>query len=198
MCFYLIQNIFYDDTEDFLLNINDTLLAGPANAHVDRSQHCTTSAKRKFCHTIQFDNTSSIPQKQHKRRHLKAENNTQGRDEDNTQGKFGPYTRADADATVMVMPIHDPNPVDISSRKILDPSGELLWTRRYGVMELDESRGILFLPRARPRTASNYILETTSLYDYDTHSFHQSITDTPSQPPHAYRAIPTSPGTYIC
>ncbi|KIK36696.1 hypothetical protein CY34DRAFT_811065 [Suillus luteus UH-Slu-Lm8-n1] len=142
-----LAQAFYDDTEDFLLNINDTLLAGPANAHVDRSQHCRTSAKRKSCHTTQFDNTSSIPQKQHKRRRLKAggtthgkgKKKTQGKDEDNAQGKFGPYTRADADATVMIMPTHDPNPVDISSRKILDPSGELLRTRRYGVMELDDS-----------------------------------------------------------
>jgi hypothetical protein len=38
----------------------------------------------------------------------------------------------------MVMPVDDPNPVDISSRKILDPSGESLRTRRYGVMELDD------------------------------------------------------------
>jgi hypothetical protein len=36
------------------------------------------------------------------------------------------------------MPAHDPNSVDISSRKIHDPTGESLWTRRYGVMELDD------------------------------------------------------------
>ncbi|KIK32190.1 hypothetical protein CY34DRAFT_814393 [Suillus luteus UH-Slu-Lm8-n1] len=96
-----VVQAFYDDTEDFLRNIDDTLLAGPADAHVNRSQHCTTSAKRKSCHTIQFVNTSSIPKK-HKRRRLNAEENTRGKDEDNTQGKFGPT--------------HDPNPVDISSR----------------------------------------------------------------------------------
>ncbi|KIK33537.1 hypothetical protein CY34DRAFT_18306 [Suillus luteus UH-Slu-Lm8-n1] len=142
----LVQ-VFYDDTEIFLRNINDTLLAGPANAHVNRSQHCTTSTKRKSCHTTQFDDTSSIPKKQHKRRRPNAEENTQGKgknakgkgkEKENTRGKFGPYTRADVNATAMAMPSHDPNPVDISSRKILDPSGEPLWTRRYGVMELDD------------------------------------------------------------
>ncbi|KIK33747.1 hypothetical protein CY34DRAFT_18176 [Suillus luteus UH-Slu-Lm8-n1] len=123
-------NSFHNDTEDSLRNINDTLLAGPADAHVDRSQNCTTSTKRKSCHTTKFGNTSSIPKKKPKCRSLKGN--------DNTQGKFGPYTLADVQATVMVMPVDDPNPVDISSRKILDPSGESLRTRRYGVMELDD------------------------------------------------------------
>ncbi|KAG1734546.1 hypothetical protein EDD22DRAFT_925578, partial [Suillus occidentalis] len=142
------SNSFHNDTEDSLRNINDTLLAGPANAHVNRSQNCTTSTKRKSCHTTQFGNTSSIPKKKPKRRHLNDEDDTQGKgknnakgkgkEKDNTQGKFGPYTRVDDHATVMVMPTHDPNPVDISSRKILDPSGEPLRTRRYGVMELDD------------------------------------------------------------
>jgi hypothetical protein len=79
---------------------------------------CTTFTKRKSC------DTSSVAGKPLKRRFL--------------DGKFGPYAVADARATVMVMPVHDPNPVDISSRKTLDPSGKPLRTRRFGVMELDD------------------------------------------------------------
>ncbi|KAG1842045.1 hypothetical protein DFJ58DRAFT_807215 [Suillus subalutaceus] len=39
----------------------------------------------------------------------------------------------------MVMPVHDPKPVDISSRRTHDPHGNPLRTRRFGVMELDDS-----------------------------------------------------------
>ncbi|KAG2058615.1 hypothetical protein BDR06DRAFT_968604 [Suillus hirtellus] len=53
-------------------------------------------------------------------------------------GKFGPYMLADASATVMAMPFHDPKPVDISSRRTHDPNGNLLRTRRFGAMELDD------------------------------------------------------------
>ncbi|KAG1781637.1 hypothetical protein EV702DRAFT_1072299, partial [Suillus placidus] len=54
-------------------------------------------------------------------------------------GKYGPYTLANASAAVMAMPVHDPKPVDISKRKTLDPHGNPLRTRRFGVMELDDS-----------------------------------------------------------
>jgi hypothetical protein len=57
------------------------------------------------------------------------------------EGKFGPYTLADANAVVMAMPAHDPKPVDISSRRTHDADGNLLRTRRFGAMELDDSYG---------------------------------------------------------
>ncbi|KAG2148180.1 uncharacterized protein EDB93DRAFT_1250248 [Suillus bovinus] len=59
--------------------------------------------------------------------------------DDCTPGKFGPYTPADASATIMTKPIHDPKPVDISSRRTHDPNGNPLRTRRFGAMELDDT-----------------------------------------------------------
>ncbi|KAG2148174.1 uncharacterized protein EDB93DRAFT_1328312 [Suillus bovinus] len=57
--------------------------------------------------------------------------------DDCKSGNFGPYMSADASATVMVMPVHDPMPVDISSRRTHDPDGNPLQTSRFGVMEVD-------------------------------------------------------------
>lgn len=57
-----------------------------------------------------------------------------------TKGLFGKYTLADAKATMMVKPlINHQQPVDISSRKTHDPKGNVLKTRHYGVMEIDDS-----------------------------------------------------------
>jgi hypothetical protein len=40
---------------------------------------------------------------------------------------------------VMPMPIHDPQPVDISKRRANDYNGNPLRTRRFGVMGLEDS-----------------------------------------------------------
>ncbi|KAG1842025.1 hypothetical protein DFJ58DRAFT_844817 [Suillus subalutaceus] len=92
--------------------------------------------KRKSRETFIFVDCSSssyVPPTTHKRRRQN------GKDHGISQGKFGPYTLADASATIMVMPVHDPKPVDISSRRTHDPHGNPLRTRRFGVMELDDS-----------------------------------------------------------
>ncbi|KAG1847469.1 hypothetical protein C8R48DRAFT_417110 [Suillus tomentosus] len=74
----------------------------------------------------------SITPSMHKRR---RPNTT----DDYGPGKFGLYTLADASATIMTMPVHDPKPVDIRSRRTHDPNGNPLRTRRFGVMELDDT-----------------------------------------------------------
>ncbi|KAG2337409.1 hypothetical protein BDR05DRAFT_774507 [Suillus weaverae] len=56
-----------------------------------------------------------------------------------TEGMFGEYALADASATIMVKPLVDHHPVDISSRRTYDAAGEALQTRKYGVMEIDGS-----------------------------------------------------------
>ncbi|KAG1818730.1 uncharacterized protein BJ212DRAFT_106638 [Suillus subaureus] len=55
-----------------------------------------------------------------------------------TKGVFGQYVLADANATVMVKPLIDHRPVDISGRRTHDAEGEVLRTRKYGVMEIDD------------------------------------------------------------
>jgi hypothetical protein len=54
-------------------------------------------------------------------------------------GKFGPYRLANASAAIMAMPMHDPKPVDTRNRRTRDANGNLLKTRRFGAMELDDS-----------------------------------------------------------
>lgn len=55
------------------------------------------------------------------------------------EGKFGVYRLADASAVVMAEPAHDPKPVDVSRRRTHDAHSNLLRTRRFGAMELDDS-----------------------------------------------------------
>ncbi|KAG2738630.1 hypothetical protein P692DRAFT_20882448 [Suillus brevipes Sb2] len=52
--------------------------------------------------------------------------------------KFGPYTPSGPSATVMPMPVHDLQPVDISNRGIHDHDDNALKMRKYGVMELED------------------------------------------------------------
>ncbi|KAG1866796.1 hypothetical protein F4604DRAFT_1682638 [Suillus subluteus] len=93
--------------------------------HVGSSVELSSSAldQTGFCKA--FSSSSVAPTTRKRRRQ---------NDKDSVikQGKFGPYTLADASATVMVMPVHDPKPVDISSRRTHDPhwqspSDEEIW-----------------------------------------------------------------------
>jgi len=56
-------------------------------------------------------------------------------------GKFGAYAKADANATAMPEPLIDHYAVDTSSRRAYDPDHNVLRTRKYGVMEIDDSYG---------------------------------------------------------
>lgn len=56
-----------------------------------------------------------------------------------TEGLFGKYTLADAKATMMVKPLVNHHPIDISARKTHDAKGNALKTRFFGAMELDDS-----------------------------------------------------------
>lgn len=97
---------------------------------------CAKPPKRKTRHTVQSEegsSSSSLPPTTRKRRCLDDE------DDEIREGKFGVYRLADASAVVMAMPVHDPKPVDISSRRTHDALGKLLRTRRFGAMELDDS-----------------------------------------------------------
>ncbi|KAG1759590.1 hypothetical protein EDD22DRAFT_955728 [Suillus occidentalis] len=60
-------------------------------------------------------------------------------DDDIKEGKFGAYRLANASAVVMTMPIHDLKPVDICNCRTHDANGNLLKTRRFGAIELDDS-----------------------------------------------------------
>ncbi|KAG2074151.1 hypothetical protein BDR04DRAFT_1176292 [Suillus decipiens] len=98
---------------------------------------CAKSLKRKTRHFKSEDDNSnsstSLAPTTRKRRRLDD-------DEDEIrEGKFGAYRLADTSAVVMSMPIHDPKPVDISRRRTHDAYGDLLRTRRFGAMELDDS-----------------------------------------------------------
>ncbi|KAG2054871.1 hypothetical protein BDR06DRAFT_362775 [Suillus hirtellus] len=91
----------------------------------------TRPRKRKTPQTAN-DLSSSVAPLMCKRRRQNAS-------DDYKSGKFGPYTLADTSATIMTMPVHDPKPVDISSRRTHGPNGNPLRTRRFGVMELDDT-----------------------------------------------------------
>ncbi|KAG1750768.1 hypothetical protein EDB19DRAFT_1350261 [Suillus lakei] len=73
---------------------------------------------------------SSLVQKPRKRRRPD--------DKEIKEGKFGVYSLADASAIVMARPVHDPKPFD-GERRTHDASGNVLRTRTFGVMELDDS-----------------------------------------------------------
>ncbi|KAG2128191.1 hypothetical protein BD769DRAFT_1458671 [Suillus cothurnatus] len=97
---------------------------------------CSKPRKRKTRHTVKSEDDSSgssLAPTNRKRRCLDD-------DEDEVrEDKFGAYRLADASAVVMAVPIHDPKPVDISRRRTHDSDGNLLRTRRFGAMELDDS-----------------------------------------------------------
>ncbi|KAG2055214.1 hypothetical protein BDR06DRAFT_1007122 [Suillus hirtellus] len=60
-------------------------------------------------------------------------------DKEIREGKFGFYRLADATAVIMSMPVHNPKPVDTSSHRAHDFHGNVLRTRTFRVMELDDS-----------------------------------------------------------
>lgn len=97
---------------------------------------CAKPPKCKTHHTVEFEDGSlslSLAPTTRKRRCLDDDG------DEIKEGKFGIYRLADASAVVMAMPIHDPQPVDISNRRTHDARGNLLRTRRFGAMELDDS-----------------------------------------------------------
>ncbi|KAG2038122.1 hypothetical protein BDR03DRAFT_1010060 [Suillus americanus] len=65
-----------------------------------------------------------------------------------TKGIFGEYVLADASATVMVKPLIDHYPIDVSGRRTQGGGDMALQTRKYGVMEIDDSH------RARSATVA--------------------------------------------
>lgn len=88
---------------------------------------------RQTCQTVESSSSSSsLPLR--KRRCLHQDD-----DDEIKEGKFGAYRLANASAVVMTMPVHDPKPVDIRNRRIRDAHGNLLKTRKFGAMELDDS-----------------------------------------------------------
>ncbi|KAG2036858.1 hypothetical protein BDR03DRAFT_1092181 [Suillus americanus] len=120
---------------DATIYLNDDDSLEPSSSAPDGTA-CTKLPKRKTRHTIKSEDDSSgssLAQTTRKRRCLDD-------DEDEVkEGKFGAYRLADASAVVMAMPVHDPKPVDISSRRTHGARGNLLRTRRFGAMELDDS-----------------------------------------------------------
>lgn len=106
--------------------------AGGGSTVQPASRASAKHGKRKAHQMVGDGNsTSSIAQKPKKKKPRRGN--------DIGSGKFGPYTLLDASATVMPMPVHDPQPFDISFRRTLDPDGKPLQTRRFGVIELDDS-----------------------------------------------------------
>lgn len=97
---------------------------------------CAKPPKRKASYTFIYEDgsLSSPPAPTTRKRRCLDEDEDEIR-----EGKFGVYRLADASAIVMAVPVHDPQPVDISSRRTHDARGNLLRTRRFRVMELDDS-----------------------------------------------------------
>jgi hypothetical protein len=99
--------------------------------------------KRKAWQTEDSSSDSSLPPCKRRGFHHDDDDDDDDCDDDDDdeikQGKFGAYRLANASAVVMTMPIHDPKPVDIRNRRTHDANGNLLKTRRFGAMELDDS-----------------------------------------------------------
>ncbi|KAG1750712.1 hypothetical protein EDB19DRAFT_1347164 [Suillus lakei] len=94
---------------------------------------CAKSRRRKTCVKAEDSSSSSfLAPTLRKRRCLDDE-------EEIGEGKFGAYMEANGDAVIMADPIHDPNPVNSSGRRTHDAKGNVLRTRWFGVMELDDS-----------------------------------------------------------
>lgn len=114
---------------------------------VQPASSASTSRRKRKAHQMvassDGNSTSSIP--------LKPKKKKPRRHDDIGSGKFGPYALLDASATVMPMPVHDPQPFDVSFRRTLDPDGKPLQTRRYGVIELDNS-----LPRGSDNVTEHH------------------------------------------
>ncbi|KAG1899432.1 uncharacterized protein F5891DRAFT_1039578 [Suillus fuscotomentosus] len=133
------------DTETFLPSASDsdaTMYLSDDNSlepssSAPNGQMCAKRLKRKTRHTVKSeeDGSSSSPALTTRKRRCLDDDD----EEEIREGKFGFYRLADATAVVMGMPVHDPKPVDISSRRTHDAHGNLLRTRRFGAMELDDS-----------------------------------------------------------
>lgn len=129
----------------------------PIESEDDSSVSARVLGKRKACYADESDDdssgsatvlgdrqtgessSSSLSLPLYKRRKM-LQTDDEDDDENKIQpGKFGPYGLANARAVIMPMPIHDPQPVDIRNRRTRDANGNLLKTRRFGAMELDDS-----------------------------------------------------------
>ncbi|KAG1780101.1 hypothetical protein EV702DRAFT_1084738 [Suillus placidus] len=121
------------------------IAAGPSNAPLEfhHWQHPPVQPGSTAASSSAVDGTASAePRKRRSRQpatRKRRRPNLTPTENGSMPGKYSPYTLANASAAVMVMPVHDPKPVDISKRKTLDPHGNPLRTRRFGVMELDDS-----------------------------------------------------------
>ncbi|KAG2357416.1 hypothetical protein BDR07DRAFT_1380146 [Suillus spraguei] len=117
------------------MNLSDGDNLEPSSSAPDMTP-CAKPLKRKASYTFIYEDgslSSSPAPTTRKRRCLDDE------EDEIREGKFGAYRLADANAVVMAVPVHDPQPVDISSRRTHDAHGNLLRTRRFGAMELDDS-----------------------------------------------------------
>ncbi|KAG1862514.1 hypothetical protein DFJ58DRAFT_231337 [Suillus subalutaceus] len=97
---------------------------------------CAKPPKCKTRHTVKSEGdslSSSLAPPTRKRRCLDDDK------DEIREGKFGVYRLADASAVVMAVPVHDPKPVDVSRRRTHDACSNLLRTRSFGAMELDDS-----------------------------------------------------------
>ncbi|KAG1829969.1 hypothetical protein EV424DRAFT_1583901 [Suillus variegatus] len=108
----------------------------PTSFALDETAY-TRPRKRKTRQTSD-DLSSSVAPSMRKRRRPNAA-------DDYRPGKFSPYTLANTSVTIMTMAVHDPKPVDTSSRGTHDPNGNSLRMRRFGVMELDPMHPETFL-----------------------------------------------------
>ncbi|KAG2112589.1 uncharacterized protein F5147DRAFT_683603 [Suillus discolor] len=132
------------DIETFLPSASDSdatmYLSDDSNLEPSSSapigQTCAKRPKRKTRHTVTYeeDSSSLSPAPTTRKRRCLDDDEDEVR-----EGKFGFYRLADATAVVMAVPVHDPKLVDISSRRTHDAQGNLLRTRRFGAMELDDS-----------------------------------------------------------
>ncbi|KAG2051115.1 hypothetical protein BDR06DRAFT_600497 [Suillus hirtellus] len=122
------------DSDATMYLTDDSILEPSSSAPI--GQTCARRPKRKTRHTVTYeeDGSSSSPAPTTRKRRCLDDDEDEVR-----EGKFGFYRLADATAVVMAMPVHDPKPVDISTRRTHDAQGNLLRTRRFGAMELDDS-----------------------------------------------------------
>ncbi|KAG1750715.1 hypothetical protein EDB19DRAFT_1347361 [Suillus lakei] len=129
----MVDNTVIPSTSDFdaTMDLSGGTSLEPSPSASDGTA-CAKTRKRKACvETEDGISSSSLTPISRKRRCLDGE-------EEIGEGKFGVYKEANADAVIMAPPVHDPEPVDSSARRTHDASGDVLQTRWFGAMELDD------------------------------------------------------------
>ncbi|KAG1775824.1 hypothetical protein EV702DRAFT_1199042 [Suillus placidus] len=124
-----------DATMDMMMVLNTpSSYASDSDRSSSSTPDKTTHPKckvRQDSEAVDRSSSLALPPTTSKRRHI--DNEKIG------EGTFSAYTSANASATVMPVPHFNPKPVDISGRRTHDDNSEVLRTRKYGVMELDDS-----------------------------------------------------------